>query len=305
MPLALPPLNALRTFDAVARHLSMTNAAKELSVTQTAVSHQVRQLEDYLEARLLVRDRGRLSLTPDGRAWATALADVFARLHAANRRLRNMRERPVISITAIPSFAARWLVPHLGRFFTEHPQIDVRVSPSAELVDLATASIDLGIRYGTGRYPGLVTDKLLDDAWLVVSSPALAARVRVPADLRNVPLLYDDEPSGWETWLAARNVRPIDGRRRAELTDSSMIIDAAICGQGVALARWSLAVDALATGTLVRPFPRIRPVPTGRAYYLVGLAETMMRREVAAFRSWLHRELAASLLGRPGKRHHV
>lgn len=301
MPLALPPLNALRTFDAVARHLSMTNAAKELCVTQTAVSHQVRQLEEHLETLLLERDGGRLTLTPDGRAWAAALVDVFARLHAANRRLRGVRERPVISITAIPSFTARWLVPHLGAFFAEHSQIDVRISPSPEIVDLATASVDLGIRYGVGGYPGLVADKLLEDAWLVVCSPALAKRLRTPDDLSHVPLLHDDDPSGWETWLAARNVRVIDGRRGAELTDSAMVVDAAIRGQGVALARWSLAADALATGALVRPFPRIRPVPTGRAYFLVGLSETMVRRDVAAFRGWLHRQLAMSLLpvGKP------
>src|ERR1700733_8529423 len=154
MTLQLPPLNALRTFDVVARHLSMTSAAKELCVTQTAVSHQVRQLEDHLAIKLLVRDRGRLALTAEGRAWAAALADVFSRLHAANRRLRGARERPVVAVTVIPSFAAGWLVPRLGGFFAKHKQIDIRISPSEQLVDLVAASMDLGIRYGSGRYSG-------------------------------------------------------------------------------------------------------------------------------------------------------
>src|ERR1700677_2789712 len=197
MPLPLPPLNALRTFDAVARHLSMTNAAKELGVTQTAVSHQVRQLEAHLATRLLVRDRGRLALTTEGRAWAVALADVFARLHAVNRRLRGTRERPVVAVTVIPSFAAGWLGPRLGALFATRKQIDIRLSPSEQLVDLAAASMDLGIRYGSGRYVGVVSEKLLDDAWVVVCSPELAERVRSLEDLRRVPLLHDDAPSGW------------------------------------------------------------------------------------------------------------
>jgi LysR family glycine cleavage system transcriptional activator len=293
--LDLPPLNALRTFEAVARHASMTKAAHELHVTQTAVSHQVRQLEDHLAVKLFVRAPGRLELTAEGRAWAAALADVFARLHAANRRLRIAPRRPVVSITAIPSFAAGWLVPRLGGFFARHRDVDVRISPTETLVDLAAESIDLGIRYGSGRYPGLVVDKLVDDAWLVVCAPELASRVRELADLHRVPLLRDDQPDGWESWLAGRGIRDLDVRRGPELTDSAMVVDAAVRGQGVALARWSLAADALAAGRLVRVFPRVRPVPTGRAYYLVAHAHTLLRPEVAAFRAWLAGEIAASL----------
>ena len=293
--LSLPPLNALRTFEAAARHASMTRAAHELGVTQTAVSHQIRQLEDHLATRLFVREPGRLSLTADGRAWAQALGDIFARLHATNRRLRGTPRRPIVSITAIPSFAGGWLVPRLGGFFAQNRDIDVRISPTDTMVDLAAESIDLGIRYGTGRYPGLVVDKLIDDSWLVVCAPELAARVRSFADLQRVPLLRDDQPDGWETWLAGRGIRNLDVRRGPELTDSAMVVDAAIRGQGVALARWSLSADALAAGRLVRPFPRVRPVPTGRAYYLVGHAETLLRPEVAAFRAWLAQEIAGSL----------
>jgi len=296
-PLELPPLNALRTFEAAARHASMTNAAHELGVTQTAVSHQIRLLEDHLAVKLFLRTPGHLALTGPGRAWAAALSDVFGRLHAANRRLRAppRGDRPIVSITAIPSFTAGWLVPHLGGFFAQHRELDVRISPSERMVDLRVESIDLGIRYGGGRYPGLVVEKLFDDAWLVVCAPALAKRVRRLADLRRVPHLHDDEPDGWATWLANRGMRDLDLGQGRELTDSAMVVDAAIRGQGVALARWSLAADALAQGRLIQPFPDARPVPTRRAYYLVGRAATLVRPEVAAFRAWLVAEIAGSL----------
>jgi len=297
-PLDLPPLNALRTFEAAARHASMTNAAHELGVTQTAVSHQIRLLEHYLAVKLYLRTPGHLELTGPGRAWAAALSDVFGRLHAANRRLRTPArgDRAIISITAIPSFTAAWLVPHLGGFFARHRELDVRISPSERLIDLLVEPIDLGIRYGGGgRYPGLVVEKLFDDAWLVVCAPALAKRVRRLADLRRVPHLHDDEPDGWATWLARRGARDLHLGQGRELTDSAMVVDAAIRGQGVALARWSLAADALAQGRLIQPFRDDKPIPTRRAYYLVARAATLLRPEVAAFRAWLLAEIATSL----------
>jgi LysR family transcriptional regulator, glycine cleavage system transcriptional activator len=295
-PLDLPPLNALRTFEAAARHASMTNAAHELGVTQTAVSHQIRLLEDHLAVKLFLRTPGHLELTGPGRAWAAALSDVFGRLHAANRRLRTPTrgERAIISITAIPSFTAGWLVPHLGGFFTQHRDLDVRISPSERIVDLLVEPIDLGIRYGGGRYPGLIVEKLFDDAWLVVCAPSLARRVRRLGDLRRVPRLHDDEPDGWATWLARRGAPDLHLGQGRELTDSAMVVDAAIRGQGVALARWSLAADALAQGRLIQPF-RAKPIATGRAYYLVARAATLLRPEVAAFRAWLIAEIASSL----------
>jgi LysR family glycine cleavage system transcriptional activator len=296
-PLQLPPLNALRTFEAAARHASMTNAAHELGVSQTAVSHQIRLLEDYLAVKLFLRTPGHLELTGPGRAWAAALSDVFGRLHAANRRLRAPArgERSIISITAIPSFTAGWLVPHLGGFFARHRDLDIRISPSERLVDLLVEPIDLGIRYGGGRYPGLVVEKLFDDAWLVVCAPSLARRVRRLADLRRVPHLHDDEPDGWATWLARRGARDLHLGQGRELTDSAMVVDAAIRGQGVALARWSLAADALAQGRLIQPFLDAKPIPTRRAYYLVARPATLLRSEVAAFRAWLIAEIASSL----------
>ena len=293
--LPLPPLNALRVFEAAARHGSFTRAARELCVTQTAVSHQVRLLETHLGAALFARSPGKIELTHDGRAWAAALGDVFARLHAANRSLRaaTARARPLVSVSVLPSFASRWLVPRLGRFFARQPDVDVRVSPSEQLVDFSRDGIDVGIRYGLGRYPGLVVDKLCDDAWVVVCAPTVLerARLRTAADLARVPLLRDDEPDVWASWLARRGVRGVDPTRGPELSDSSMVVEAAVRGQGVALARLALCADELATGRLVRPFPRLKPEPTGRAYYLAIPAASLQRPEVAAFRDWVRAEI--------------
>ena len=291
---SLPPLTALRAFEAAARHLSFTRAAEELCVTQTAISHQVKTLESHLSTLLFKRLPRRLVLTPEGRAWAQALADVFARLHDANRRLRiGVRvDRPLVSVSVIPSFAARWLVPRLGRFLERHPGLDVRVSPSEYLVDFAVEAVDLGVRYGAGNYPGLVTEKLADDTLVVVCSPAVRARKKLvaPKDLRGHVLLHDDTRDAWARWFEARKVSGIEATRGTELSDSSMLVEAAVRGHGVALARWSLAMDDLAAERLVLPFPKIAPMPTGRSYYLAAPKENLARSPVAKFRDWLMQE---------------
>src|SRR5688572_1125361 len=184
---ALPSLNALLAFEAAARQLSFTRAAAELGVTQTAVSHQIRGLEAELGTSLFRRSPQRLSLTNDGQAWAAELAVVFSRLREANRRLRQLQRsaRPLVSVSIIPSFGSRWLVPRLGRFLTKHPDLDVRISASERLVDFGLEQVDIGIRYGLGHYPGLSSVKLADDAFVVVAAPELAAKhtVWTPEDL--------------------------------------------------------------------------------------------------------------------------
>ncbi|HEX6764649.1 MAG TPA: transcriptional regulator GcvA [Polyangiaceae bacterium] len=296
-PLALPSVHGLRVFEAAARHLSFTEAARELSVTQTAVSHQVKALEDELSTPLFRRTKRHVELTEEGRAWALELGEIFSRLHATNRRLRQAprSKRREITLSIIPSFGSRWLVPRLGRFLDGHADTEVRISASERLVDLAAEGVDLGIRYGFGRYPGLVTEKLADDAWVVVCSPALLAKKRLKtlADLADHVLLEDDAPDAWARWLAANGMRGARKGRRTELTDSSMLIEAALSGQGVGLARFSLAVDELAAGRLVLPFPKARSLPTGLAYYLAAPRESLRRPVVAAFRDWIVEETAS------------
>jgi LysR family glycine cleavage system transcriptional activator len=296
-PLPLPPLTALRTFEVAARRSSFTRAAEELCVTQTAVSHQIRLLEDHLGLALFRRLSRRVVLTAEGQAWAEALSDAFGRLYAANRRLRNKPagRRPLVSVSVLPSFASRWLIPRLGRFLDLHPEVDVRISPKSELADFEAEAIDFGIRYGHGRYPGLRVEKLYDDAWVVVCALTLRGRaaLKTPHDLVRLPMIRDDDPDAVGAWFLARGIRDFDPDRGTMLSDSSLVVEAAVRGQGVGLARLSLAIDDLSAGRLVRPFPRVRPMPTGRAYYLASPRGRSMRPEVAAFREWLRAEVQA------------
>lgn len=291
----LPSLHGLRVFEAVARHMSFTEAARELCVSQTAVSHQIKSLEGELGVALFRRLPRRVALTAEGKLWALELGEVFSRLHAINRTLRGRprAEGPAVSVSIIPSFASRWLVPRLGQFMARHPELELRISASAELVDFSSESIDVGIRYGLGRYPGLVTEKLADDAWVVVCAPELAARLRSLRDLGGEVLLHDDERQAWPRWLQANGHAALSRMRQNELSDSSMVVEAALRGQGVAMARWSLAVDDLALGRLVRPFPKVSPKLTGLAYYLAAPHENFRRPAVLAFRDWLRSEARA------------
>jgi LysR family transcriptional regulator, glycine cleavage system transcriptional activator len=299
----LPPLNALRTFEAAARHLNFTRAAEELHVTQTAVSHQVRQLEAHLGDALFTRDGRGLQLTAHGASWARELHEVFARLHEVNRKLQDASRKlqPAVAVSVLPSLAARWLVPRLGSFFAEHPGIDVRISPSERLVDLSQEPIDLGIRFGTGRYPGLVVKKLMDDVLYLVCAPALLKRKKLEslADLRRHTLLHDDETAGWARFLQLHAASDVDCTRGSVFTDSSMLVAAAVNGQGVALARRSLALDELAAGRLVMPLPKLPPLALPRAYYVAGSRERLSQPPVAAFRSWLLAQAASMPAPKP------
>lgn len=291
---ALPSLNALQAFESAARHASFTRAARELGVTQTAVSHQVRGLEETLGTSLFRRGPRGVALTREGERWAGELAVVFAQLREAHARLCQPREssRPAISVSIIPSFAARWLVPRLGRFLVSHPEVDVRVSASERLVDFSVDPVDIAIRFGSGKYPGLVTTKLADDALIAVAAPSLIAkhgRWNV-GHLSSENLLHDDFPDGWSRWFEACS-RALPARvRKSQLTDSSMLVEAVVRGQGVGLARWSLAIDELELGRLALPFPDVPPLPTGHAYYVVAPRESLRRAPVAQFRNWVLEE---------------
>jgi LysR family transcriptional regulator, glycine cleavage system transcriptional activator len=287
----LPSLNALLAFEAAARHSSFTRAGAELGVTQTAISHQVRALEDELGAPLFRRSPQRISLTVQGQSWASELSVVFARLREANRRLRgrDVATRAVVSVSIIPSFGSRWLVPRLGRFLLAHPELDVRISASERLVDFALESVDLGIRYGAGQYPGLVSTKLADDALVVVAAPSLAAQHAEwqLRDLARQTLLHDDFPDAWARWFRARGRGVPAHIRQTQLTDSGMLVEAAVRAQGVALARWSLAADELELGRLTLLFPRAAPLPTGLGYFATAPRENLRKAAVAAFRDWV------------------
>ncbi len=289
----LPPLNALRAFECAARHLSFTRAAQELHVTQAAVSHQVKALEDYLGIRLFRRLNRALRLTDEGQVYAPALKEAFQQIRAATRRLRAQEATSPLTVSVLPSFAARWLVPRLGRYRLRHPEADLLIDPTPRLADLAQGEVDVAIRYGRGRYPGLTSWRLLGEDLFPVCSPALldaSGPLDRPRDLARVHLLHDDDHSDWRAWLDAVGSPEVNPGRGTVFTDSSMLVQAAIDGQGVAMARGVLADDALRQGLLVRPFAQ--SLPTEFAYYLVCLPERAEQPKIARFREWLLEEAA-------------
>ena len=288
----LPPLNALRAFEAAARHLSFTLGARELHVTQAAVSHQVRSLEEHLGLKLFRRGSRALALTEEGQALFPAVREALDRLADATERLRASDVHCTLTVSVLPSFAARWLVPRLGRFREAYPEIDVRVAPDPDLVDFARDHVDVGIRYGSGSYPGLRSDRLLDEEVFPVCSPKLLDGLyplHEPADLRHQTLLHDDTRGDWRTWLLAAGATDVDPTRGPIFFDSSMLVQAAVESQGVALARRVLAEQDLEAGRLVRVFER--PLPAEFAYYLVCPEASATHPKIAAFRGWILAEV--------------
>lgn len=283
----LPPLGALRAFEAGARHLSFTQAANELCVTQAAISHQVRQLEDWLGVRLFARRGHALALTPEGAAYLPELTEALDRMAAATQRLRRPTDGP-LRLTVLPSFAMCWLVPRLGRFRALHPQVDLRLTTTAELWDFANEGFDLAIRSGLGRWQGLRVDLIARENLSPVCSPALAAGpppLREPADLRNATLLHDTPRSGWARWLAHAGITGVDAGTGIAFDDAGLVLQAAAEGQGIALGRLTLAAAALQAGRLVQPFETV--LPNDYSYWLAYPRLVLERPEAVAFRDWL------------------
>ena len=293
----LPPLNALRAFVAAARHLSFSRAAEELFVTPAAVSQQVKLLEDHLGHVLFRRTNRALLLTDEGQALLPGLAEAFTLMHHALASLETLDDTGVLTVSMAPSFAAKWLVPRLESFQSLHPDIDVRVTASMNLVAFADDGVDCAIRYGLGQYPGLVVDKLLDESVVPVCSPALRGAGAPPDLLRDVTLLHDDSPEQdascptWRMWLKAAGIDGVDAGRGLHFNQASLVLEAAIAGRGAALAKVQLAGDDLRSGRLVRLFDVSQPVAFG--YYFVCPPAKAAQRKVALFRDWILRETKA------------
>ena len=287
----LPPLNALRAFEAAARHLSFTRAAQELSVTQAAVSHQIKALEERLGVRLFLRRNRTLVLTEEGQGYFPQVQRAFTLLRDATARVASEESKGVFTLSTLSSFAARWLVPRLGGFVARHPDIDLRLATSQHLTDFAREQVDAAIRYGSGNYAGLAATLLLTEELYPVCSPALLARapLREPADLRNHTLLHDHGVEEWGQWLTAAGVSGVSIEQGHWYRDSSLLLQAAIAGQGVALGRSVLAAEEIAAGRLVRPFDW--SLPSMNAYYFVCPQSSTHRAKVVAFREWLLEEV--------------
>ena len=253
----LPPLNALKAFEAAARHESFTRAAEELYVTQGAVSHQVKALEAELGIKLFNRERQRLIITEAGRQYLAVVRDALDRIALGTERLVQRQRAGVLTVSTSPDFAAKWLVHRLGQFAEAHPDIDLRISATMHHVDFAREDVDLAVRHGDGNWPGLDVARLCTEHLFVVCSPKLASgrqRMGKPADVLKFPLLHLDDRKNWSNWLDAAGVAGAELSHGPVLNRASMAIDAAVDGQGVALARTTLAAWDLINGRLVRPF---------------------------------------------------
>jgi len=309
---SLPPLNSLRAFEAAARHLSFRKAAEELHVTPAAISHQLKALEDFLGVKLFRRANRRVDLTPAARVAAQHLHEGFKSISAAVERLREGDRGNLLTVSAAPAFAGKWLMPRLYRFVSRYPQIDVRLSarmrsarPEArgrplhrEVNDSSLDDADIAIRFGDGDFPGVDARLLLELRLAPMLSPRLvnpAHPLLSPSDLRHYPLLHDDTAyfrSGrrnWDCWLEAVGVTGIETSRGVHFSHANLAIDAAIDGLGVVMSLPALASGDLASGRLLAPFDR--PVPTDYAYFLLCAPGEADRPVIRAFSDWLLEEV--------------
>jgi LysR family glycine cleavage system transcriptional activator len=291
MSTRLPSLNGLRAFEAAARHLSFTNAASELNVTQTAISHQIKRLEDELGLKLFVRQNRALALTPQGHDYLPGVRAAFNDLRLATDRLKRRDNDHVLTVSTLASMASKWLLPRISAFQKAHPDIDVRITTSISMVDFKSGDVDAAIRYGRGQWPGLRADWLTADDLFPVCSPALLTGKKAllkPQDLADYTLLhssggYDDD---WRLWLTAAGL-PADISRQPGLTFDMifMTLQAAIDGLGVAIGRTTYVEGDLAKGRLVVPFDMRMPADAG--FYLVSPEASSDSRKLKAFRDWL------------------
>lgn len=294
MPRRLPPLNALKAFEAAARSESFTRAAEELNVTQGAVSHQVKALEDTLGIRLFNRERQRLTMTEAGRDYLAVVRDALDRIAAGTDRLQRQSSR-TLTVSTSPDFAAKWLVHRLGRFAESHPDIDLRVSAAADHVDFAREDVDVAVRHGDGKWPGLDAMRLCSEQLFPVCSPKLIAgrnRIARASDLLKFPLLRLNDWETWTRWFEAAGVDdPVP--HGPTLNRASMLIDAAADGQGIALARTTLAAWDLINGRLARPIDV--SLRLSNTYWIVCPKVNATLPKIASFRKWLLAEAAEDL----------
>jgi LysR family transcriptional regulator, glycine cleavage system transcriptional activator len=288
----MPSLNALRAFEAAARHLSFKAAGAELHVTPGAISQQVKSLEDELGVPLFRRLTRSIVLTEQGQALRPKVVQAFQLLEAAVANVRPVARGGVLTVSTFPSFAAKWLVPRLGRFATQHPDIDVRISASSGLVDFQRDEVDLAVRQGKGHWPGLESVLLFNAAIFPVASPALLEGphpLREPADLRFHTLLHSNRGDAeWRLWIQAHGVAGVDPTRGPRFSDDALALEAAMEGQGVAISRDILVAGDLAAGRLVRPFPQ--KLPDWFGCYVVYPPERAADPRVAAFQEWIVEE---------------
>ncbi len=290
-----PPLHALRALIAVVRQGGVTQAARKLHLTQGAVSHQIHAAQSALGVALFEKRGRNLVPTNEAMAYVARIEAAFHEIDRANQILREVHRTARLRISTTPSFAAHWLLPRLGDFVSSNPAIDIRVDSSSRLVDFNDGEIDVAIRFGAGTYPGLFSELLMRDWIFPVCSPDFAQRNRLtdPPNLEGLTFLRaDGEP--WSWWFPAAGIDTEEPTRGLVFSDSSLMLQAAVDGQGIGLARQSVASDSIASGKLIRPFSAYAETP--HSYYFVCRKEMTDIPSVARFREWLDCQISASSL---------
>lgn len=304
----LPPLNALRAFEAAARHMSFAKAAEELHVTPAAVSHQIKALEAHLGTPLFRRLNKAVLLTEAAQILLPGLRDGFDRLAQAVEKLAEHDHGATLAVSVTPSFGARWLLPRLDRFRARHPELAVRFDATERLVDFAREPIDMAVRYGSGRYAGLESTALFQEEVFPVCSPRLLDGphpLRQPSDLRHHVLIHtdwdarDDTSPDWRMWLLAAGATDVDPTKGLIFGETNLAIQAAVEGQGVVLSSDVLCANDIAAGRLVRLFDVRVSGQSGYGYFVVAPKATAQLPKVVAFRDWLLSEVAAGATPAP------
>lgn len=289
----LPPLQALRAFEAVARLLSFRRAGEELLITQSAVSHHIGALERHLGARLFIRKARGVILTPEGERLSGAVREAFALIAAATADLSGKPAKRRVRVSLLPSFAANWLAPRLINFTATHPEIELALDPTLRMADLEADDADIAIRFGDGRWEGAENHLLMAEWVSPVASPALLSQgppLREPKDILAYPLIMSLKTSDWDVWADANGV-DLRGARTLQLLDYNISLQAAVDGAGVAIGRMLLIGDRLRSGALIQPFAEVST--SGRiGYWLHRRPPALETPEATAFAAWILREAA-------------
>ena len=284
----LPPLNALKAFEAAARHLSFTRAAEELFVTQAAVSHQIKALEEHLGLKLFMRKNRSLLLTEEGQSYFLDVKEIFGQLVDATEKLLARGAKGAITVSLTPSFAIQWLVPRLHQFSELHPEIDVRIKAVDQDEHSLTEDVDVAIYYGRGHWNNVRADKMQTEFFIPVCAPRLLTGpkpLNEPKDICQHTLLHDSARKYWKNWFKTADIKPTNVNQGPIFSHSTMVLQAAIHGQGIALAHSMLARPELDAGRLISPFNL--PLVSKNAYYLVCRESQADLGKITVFRDWV------------------
>jgi len=284
----VPPLKSLRAFEAAGRHLSFTRAADELFVTQAAISHQIKSLEEFLGFPLFIRQNRKLLLTDEGQNYWPKIRDIFENLIAATEQIKSQSVGGPLTVSVVPTFATSWLIPRLSHFSKIYPEIEVRLKASDDRVDFLQEDIDIAIYYEIDNYPGFHSVTLLNEKLTPLCSPTLLKDeipLNLPEDLKHHNLLHDFSTADWKRWLKLAGVKGIDLNRGSIFSHSSMVQQAAVFGQGIAMGHLVLSQPEVQAGRLIQPFEMV--MESDYSYDLVCPIESVERPKVKAFIDWL------------------